>query len=67
MTKRIVRFGAVLGRIATVLHRVVGAPDYQGYVAHVRACHPGAVPIGPDEFYRSRLEERYNKPGAKCC
>jgi uncharacterized short protein YbdD (DUF466 family) len=67
MTKRISRFGPTLGRIATALRQVVGAPDYQRYVAHVRTSHPGAVPLGWDEFYRARLEERYNKPGAKCC
>jgi uncharacterized short protein YbdD (DUF466 family) len=67
MTKQIGRWGAALGRIAAALRQVVGAPDYQRYVAHVRSCHPDAEPIGRDEFYRSRLAERYDKPGAKCC
>jgi uncharacterized short protein YbdD (DUF466 family) len=55
------------GRVAAVLRQIVGAPDYQRYVAHVRVCHPGAEPVGWDEFYRARLDERYSKPGAKCC
>lgn len=67
MTERIARFAAALGRIATVLRQVAGAPDYQRYVAHVRGRHPGVEPLAWDEFYRSRLEERYNKPGARCC
>jgi uncharacterized short protein YbdD (DUF466 family) len=54
-------------QIAAVLRRVIGAPDYERYVAHVRARHPGLEPLGAAEFYRARLEERYNRPGAKCC
>ena len=67
MTERIARLSSAFTRIATVVRQVVGAPDYQRYVAHVRARHPGAEPVGWDEFYRSRLEARYNRPGAKCC
>jgi uncharacterized short protein YbdD (DUF466 family) len=55
------------GRLAEVLRQVIGAPDYPRYIAHVRARHPGIEPLGWDEFYRARLDERYNKPGAKCC
>ncbi|MFN2565361.1 MAG: YbdD/YjiX family protein [Gemmatimonadaceae bacterium] len=56
-----------LSRVAAVARRVVGAPDYERYVAHVRARHPGVEPVGFEEFYRARLEERYNRPGARCC
>ena len=56
-----------LARAAAVLRTVVGAPDYERYVAHVRARHPEVEPIGCAEFYRSRLEDRYNRPGSKCC
>jgi uncharacterized short protein YbdD (DUF466 family) len=56
-----------LARAAAVLRRVIGAPDYECYVAHVRARHPGAEPLGWADFYRARLEERYNRPGARCC
>jgi uncharacterized short protein YbdD (DUF466 family) len=67
MRERTSRLGQVLGRIATALRQVVGAPDYQRYVAHVRVRHPSAVVLNEDQFYRSRLEDRYSKPGAKCC
>jgi uncharacterized short protein YbdD (DUF466 family) len=56
-----------LGRIAAALRLMVGAPDYERYAAHVRRCHPGIEPQPRDEFYSRRLEERYNRPGAKCC
>ena len=53
--------------LTAVLRRVAGVPDYDRYVAHVRACHPGTEPLGWADFYAARLEERYNKPGARCC
>jgi uncharacterized short protein YbdD (DUF466 family) len=56
-----------LARLAAVLRRLAGAPDYEGYLAHVRAHHPGVEPVGRDAFYLARLEERYSKPGARCC
>jgi uncharacterized short protein YbdD (DUF466 family) len=52
---------------ARVLRRVLGAPDYEGYLAHVRAVHPNCTPMTRDEFVRARLEERYSRPGARCC
>jgi uncharacterized short protein YbdD (DUF466 family) len=67
MTKQIGRLGPALARIAAVLRQVAGAPDYERYVAHVRVCQPGTEPLGWDEFYRARLADRYNKPGARCC
>jgi uncharacterized short protein YbdD (DUF466 family) len=56
-----------LARLGIALQRVIGAPDYERYVAHARACHPGSQPLSWDAFYRSRLDDRYNKPGARCC
>jgi uncharacterized short protein YbdD (DUF466 family) len=67
MSSRAALLRLALGRVAMVLRRVVGAPDYQSYVTHLRGSHPGAEPLGWDEFYRARLEERYNRPGARCC
>lgn len=54
-------------RAAVVIRRVIGVPDYERYVAHVRAAHPGTVPMSRAEFERSRLEDRYSKPGQRCC
>lgn len=56
-----------LARIAHALRRILGAPDYERYVAHVRDRHPGAEPMSRDEFLRERLASRYSKPGARCC
>ncbi len=67
MRAAIARVTRALTRAAAVLRQVLGAPDYQRYVAHARRCHPRATLVSQGEFYRTRLEERYNKPGAKCC
>jgi uncharacterized short protein YbdD (DUF466 family) len=52
---------------ARVLRTLMGAPDYERYVAHVRARHPGAEPLSREAFVRERLEARYSRPGSRCC
>jgi len=32
-------------RAADVVRRVIGVPDYEGYLAHMRERHPGCVPL----------------------
>ena len=54
-------------RAARTLRAVIGAPDYERYVAHLRRCHPGREPMTREAFVRERLEARYSKPGARCC
>ena len=61
------RLARGLAAVRRVLHAIVGAPDYERYVAHVRACHPDRVPMTREEFARERLEARYNRPGSRCC
>ena len=56
-----------LRRAARIVRTVIGAPDYERYVAHVRRCHPDATPLTREAFVRERLEARYAKPGARCC
>jgi uncharacterized short protein YbdD (DUF466 family) len=58
---------SLAARAATVVRQVVGGPDYERYVAHVRVHHPDATPLDRTAFYRARLNDRYDKPGAKCC
>ena len=56
-----------LRRAAGVARTVVGAPDYDRYVAHMRGHHPECPPMSRDEFMQQRLESRYSRPGARCC
>ena len=58
---------SVWQRVAAVLRRIIGAPDYAAYVAHVRTHHPEREPLGEREFIAERLSARYEKPGSRCC
>lgn len=61
------RAARALRRAAAVARRILGAPDYDAYVAHVRARHGGMPVLSREEFMAARLRERYERPGAKCC
>ena len=53
--------------IGEITRRIIGAPDYERYLAHLRQRHPGAEPMSREEFNRRRLEEKYSRPGSRCC
>ena len=59
--------GELLRRAAIVVRRIIGVPDYERYVAHLRERHAGVVPMSREEFERARLEDRYSRPGQRCC
>ncbi len=63
----VAQMGHALRRAAAIVRRVVGVPDYDRYVAHVRERHPDTVPMSRDEFERARLEAKYSRPGQRCC
>lgn len=52
---------------ARIARTIVGAPDYERYLAHMRRRHPADRPLTRDEFVRARMHDRYEKPGARCC
>ena len=54
-------------RVAKVVRTIIGAPDYDRYVAHVHECHPGQAVMSREEFAKNRMEARYNQPGNRCC
>ena len=56
-----------LARATSTLNRIIGAPDYEGYLRHQCACDPNRAPLSKDEFVTQRLEDRYSRPGARCC
>lgn len=61
------RVAEALARAARVVRRVIGAPDYECYLEHVRAVHPGALPLTRDEFVREAAARRYGKGASRCC
>lgn len=50
-----------------IVRTIIGAPDYDRYVAHMHEHHPDCTVATRDEFMRQRLESRYSRPGARCC
>jgi uncharacterized short protein YbdD (DUF466 family) len=58
---------AFLARISAIIRRIIGAPDYAAYVEHMRRCHPAAEPVSRELFEQQRLDDRYNRPGSRCC
>ncbi|MEP6508653.1 MAG: YbdD/YjiX family protein [Gemmatimonadales bacterium] len=64
MTKTLV---VRLAGIARAMRAVLGAPDYERYVEHVMVSHPGHEPMSRDQFVRDRMDNRYSRPGSRCC
>jgi uncharacterized short protein YbdD (DUF466 family) len=56
-----------LQAIARVTRAIIGAPDYERYVAHNMPAHPGKCLLTRAEFEQSRLQDRYARPGSRCC
>ena len=59
MFENLAKAGKYLGQAARLM---VGVPDYDTYVQHMRLTHPEQTPMSYEEFYRERVEARY---GAK--
>ena len=49
---------------------MVGVPNYQSYLLHVRTHHPDATPMTEAEFVRDRQAARFGEGGRggfRCC
>ena len=58
---------SLFSRAASALRVVLGFPDYERYLAHMRSAHPGDRVMSETEFRHTRLSDRYNRAGSKCC
>ncbi|QIQ21517.1 YbdD/YjiX family protein [Zophobihabitans entericus] len=59
--------GKYLGQAARML---IGIPDYDTYVEHIKLNHPDQPIMTYEEFFRERQQSRYGgdgKGGFKCC
>jgi uncharacterized short protein YbdD (DUF466 family) len=56
-----------LGKWIAVIRTVIGVPDYERYLRHMRARHPECAVLSQAEFARERQEARYSRPGSRCC
>jgi uncharacterized short protein YbdD (DUF466 family) len=57
----------LLARIDNLLCRIIGAPDYDKYVAHHRKHHPDEEPLSRKDFECRAYSDRYSRPGSRCC
>jgi uncharacterized short protein YbdD (DUF466 family) len=47
---------------------MIGIPDYDNYVQHMKLTHPDQIPMTYEEFFKERKDARYSgKSGFKCC
>ena len=46
---------------------IVGVPDYDLYVAHLRKRHPERAPMTREAFFADRLQARYGRGASRCC
>jgi uncharacterized short protein YbdD (DUF466 family) len=60
-------FGELVARAARTLSFMIGAPDYDRYLQHMRSRHPNAEPLTRAEFVSQRMNDRYAKAGSRCC
>jgi uncharacterized short protein YbdD (DUF466 family) len=56
-----------LEQLGALVRRIIGAPDYERYLAHVQSRHPDTTPLTREAFARDALARRYDRPGSRCC
>lgn len=59
--------GRQLVRLGRSLRVVIGAPDYERYLAHMREHHAGERPLSERELFEQRMRDRVERPGGRCC
>ncbi len=58
---------ALISRVGAIVRRIIGAPDYETYLASMAKHHPQCMPLDARSFERDRLAARYRGPGSRCC
>ena len=59
--------GTVLHSLQTVLRRIVGMPDYERHIEHLRHCHPERPLPSEREYYENFVRARYEDGPTRCC
>ena len=54
-------------RSVRIARQVIGVPDYETYLAHLRAHHPQRALPTYREFFEERQRARYKGGGGRCC
>lgn len=64
MFDQLAKVGRYLGQTAKLM---VGVPDYDTYVQHMRTTHPDQTPMTYEAFFRDRQAARYGEGKGPCC
>lgn len=46
---------------------LIGVPDYDTYVEHMRRNHPERAVMSYEDFFNERMRARYRGGGGRCC
>ena len=60
-------FAERLAFFRQAVKRIIGAPDYEAYLARHRQVHPEVPPMSEKEFFRFAMDRRYSKASPRCC
>ena len=61
------RLGALWRAVVQTARLIVGVPDYDLYLAHMRRTHPDVAPMSREAFFADRIEARYGRGSSRCC
>ena len=54
--------------LCAACRQVFGMPDYERYLTHAAARHPGGPVLTRGDFFAQAIERKYGKGGgARCC
>lgn len=59
--------GHLWRRAVQMARLLIGVPDYDTYVQHMRLRHPERPVMSYAEFFNERMQARYRRGGGRCC
>lgn len=60
-------FAPLWKKAVQIARLIIGVPDYDNYVSHMRNNHPDRPVMTYIEFFNERQEARYKGGGGRCC
>ncbi|HEX3234216.1 MAG TPA: YbdD/YjiX family protein [Gemmatimonadales bacterium] len=58
---------AEMRELLRAFRRVMGMPDYQAHLEHLRRCHPDRPPPSEREYFDQFVRTRYGDGPTRCC
>ena len=56
-----------VGRVVTALKRIIGMPNYEAYLEHLRTHHPECPLPTEREYFDEYLKGKYGGGFSRCC